>query len=274
MRRRQRTGGRLSVAARVIGAVLAEFQPTPARCAARRPRGRPRSSRSAAALAGTLAQTVTDSGLFYESHLRRVRGRHAHAGATGAGAAGALGDRRGAWQARSRRAAAGDGGSPRGRRRPSPCFRGRCAGRAGRRTRTPRRRCRPHAPRPPTDADASDGMPPRAPSPPLHAETLAPAADAARVQAAYRRGEAAPPAAIVALQVVQRAEEATPRACRRRGRLGRRRCRAIRRSDSSAGCNAGAPAARPAGDGSVPLERPGVAGRADDWSIQEDDAGP
>ncbi|SDZ68051.1 hook-length control protein FliK [Variovorax sp. YR266] len=61
---------RLSVAARVIGAVLADLQaqPGPVRGAAPllSSRGQPA---SAAALAGALAQTVSDSGLFYESHL-------------------------------------------------------------------------------------------------------------------------------------------------------------------------------------------------------------
>lgn len=61
---------RLSVAARVIGAVLADLQaqPGPVRGAApllasgQQPAG-------AAALAGALARTVSDSGLFYEAHL-------------------------------------------------------------------------------------------------------------------------------------------------------------------------------------------------------------
>ena len=61
---------RLSVAARVIGAVLADLQaqPGPVRGAApllasgQQPAG-------AAALAGALARTVADSGLFYEAHL-------------------------------------------------------------------------------------------------------------------------------------------------------------------------------------------------------------
>lgn len=60
----------LSVAARVIGAVLADLQaePGPVRgtvpllASAQQPA-------SAAALAGALARTVSDSGLFYESHL-------------------------------------------------------------------------------------------------------------------------------------------------------------------------------------------------------------
>ncbi|WP_426389938.1 flagellar hook-length control protein FliK [Variovorax sp. R-27] len=61
---------RLSVAARVIGAVLADLQaqPGPVRGAAPLLSSRGQSA-SAAALAGALAQTVSDSGLFYESHL-------------------------------------------------------------------------------------------------------------------------------------------------------------------------------------------------------------
>jgi hypothetical protein len=61
---------RLSVAARVIGAVLADLQaaPGPVRGAVPLmvPGQRPI---DAGALAGTLARTVSDSGLFYESHL-------------------------------------------------------------------------------------------------------------------------------------------------------------------------------------------------------------
>ncbi|MDR6522708.1 flagellar hook-length control protein FliK [Variovorax atrisoli] len=61
---------RLSVAARVIGAVLADLQaqPGPVRGAAPLLPARAQPV-NAAALAGTLAQTVSDSGLFYESHL-------------------------------------------------------------------------------------------------------------------------------------------------------------------------------------------------------------
>ena len=61
---------RLSVAARVIGAVLADLQaqPGPVRGAVPLMSSRAQPV-NAAALAGTLAQTVSDSGLFYESHL-------------------------------------------------------------------------------------------------------------------------------------------------------------------------------------------------------------
>lgn len=61
---------RLSVAARVIGAVLADLQaqPGPVRGAVPLLPARAQPV-NAAALAGTLAQTVSDSGLFYESHL-------------------------------------------------------------------------------------------------------------------------------------------------------------------------------------------------------------
>lgn len=61
---------RLSVAARVIGAVLADLQAQPGPVRGAVPLlasgGQPA---SAAALAGALARTVSDSGLFYESHL-------------------------------------------------------------------------------------------------------------------------------------------------------------------------------------------------------------
>lgn len=61
---------RLSVAARVIGAVLADLQaePGPVRGAAPLLASRQQPA-DAAALAGTLARTVSASGLFYESHL-------------------------------------------------------------------------------------------------------------------------------------------------------------------------------------------------------------
>lgn len=61
---------RLSVAARVIGAVLADLQaqPGPVRGAAPLVPTRGQAV-SAVQLAGVLAQTVSDSGLFYESHL-------------------------------------------------------------------------------------------------------------------------------------------------------------------------------------------------------------
>ncbi|MBT2326343.1 flagellar hook-length control protein FliK, partial [Variovorax paradoxus] len=62
-------GARLSVAARVIGALLAEFPDAgPLRGTA--PMWPSSQRPSGAALAGTLAQTVSASGLFYESHLR------------------------------------------------------------------------------------------------------------------------------------------------------------------------------------------------------------
>lgn len=64
---------RLSVAARVIGAVLADLQaqPGPVRGAAPLVPLVPSRAQPAnpAVLAGVLAQTVSDSGLFYESHL-------------------------------------------------------------------------------------------------------------------------------------------------------------------------------------------------------------
>lgn len=62
---------RLSVAARVIGAVLADLQAEPGPVRGEAPLLLPvaRQGTNTAALAGTLAQTVSDSGLFYESHL-------------------------------------------------------------------------------------------------------------------------------------------------------------------------------------------------------------
>lgn len=62
---------RLSVAARVIGAVLADLQAEPGPVRGEAPLLLPvaRQGVNAAALSGTLAQTVSDSGLFYESHL-------------------------------------------------------------------------------------------------------------------------------------------------------------------------------------------------------------
>ncbi|WP_341887403.1 flagellar hook-length control protein FliK [Variovorax sp. YR752] len=62
---------RLSVAARVIGAVLADLQAEPGPVRGEAPLLLPvaRQGANTAALAGTLAQTVSDSGLFYESHL-------------------------------------------------------------------------------------------------------------------------------------------------------------------------------------------------------------
>lgn len=62
---------RLSLAARVIGAVLADLQGAPGPVRGEAPLLLPvaRQGTNTAALAGTLAQTVADSGLFYESHL-------------------------------------------------------------------------------------------------------------------------------------------------------------------------------------------------------------
>ncbi|WP_369632746.1 MULTISPECIES: flagellar hook-length control protein FliK [unclassified Variovorax] len=62
---------RLSLAARVIGAVLADLQAAPGPVRGEVPLLLPvaRQGTNTAALAGTLAQTVADSGLFYESHL-------------------------------------------------------------------------------------------------------------------------------------------------------------------------------------------------------------
>jgi hypothetical protein len=60
---------RLSVAARVIGAVLADLQAEPGPVRGAAPLWPSRQPANAPALAGTLAQTVSGSGLFYESHL-------------------------------------------------------------------------------------------------------------------------------------------------------------------------------------------------------------
>ncbi|SCX56177.1 flagellar hook-length control protein FliK [Variovorax sp. EL159] len=59
----------LSVAARVIGAVLADLQAEPGPVRGAAPLWPSRQPASASVLAGALAQTVSDSGLFYESHL-------------------------------------------------------------------------------------------------------------------------------------------------------------------------------------------------------------
>jgi hypothetical protein len=59
----------LSLAARVIGAVLADLQAEPGPVRGAAPLSAARQPASAQALAGTLAQTVSNSGLFYESHL-------------------------------------------------------------------------------------------------------------------------------------------------------------------------------------------------------------
>jgi hypothetical protein len=60
---------RLSVAARVIGAVLADLQAEPGPVRGAAPLWPSRQPANAPALAGALAQTVSDSGMFYESHL-------------------------------------------------------------------------------------------------------------------------------------------------------------------------------------------------------------
>jgi hypothetical protein len=61
---------RLSVAARVIGAVLADLQAQPGPVRGTAPLlASGQQPASAAALAGALARTVSDSGLFYEAHL-------------------------------------------------------------------------------------------------------------------------------------------------------------------------------------------------------------
>ncbi|MGJ7527653.1 flagellar hook-length control protein FliK [Variovorax sp. GB1P17] len=59
----------LSIAARVIGAVLADLQAEPGPVRGAAPLWPSRQPASAPALAGALAQTVSGSGLFYESHL-------------------------------------------------------------------------------------------------------------------------------------------------------------------------------------------------------------
>jgi Flagellar hook-length control protein FliK len=59
----------LSLAARVIGAVLADLQAEPGPVRGAAPLSAGRQPASAQALASTLAQTVSNSGLFYESHL-------------------------------------------------------------------------------------------------------------------------------------------------------------------------------------------------------------
>lgn len=60
---------RLSVAARVIGAVLADLQAEPGPVRGAAPLWPSRQAANAPAMAGTLAQAVSDSGMFYESHL-------------------------------------------------------------------------------------------------------------------------------------------------------------------------------------------------------------
>lgn len=63
------SGIQLSIAARVIGAVLADLGADPGPVQGAAPVWPTREAASSAALANTLAQTVSDSGLFYESHL-------------------------------------------------------------------------------------------------------------------------------------------------------------------------------------------------------------
>jgi flagellar hook-length control protein FliK len=187
------TAARLSVAARVIGALLAEFPDAgPLRGAS--PMWPSSQQPSAAALAGTLAQTVSASGLFYESHLREF-------------AAGTRTLAQLAQEPQARWAPVRSAGLEAAAQPPATA--------TAIAAETPKPMLPavgvPGAPRSPAEAGASEGaLPPRAPALQAHAETLAPATDAARVQAAYRRGEAAPPAAPEA-PPVPRAEEATPR---------------------------------------------------------------
>jgi hypothetical protein len=65
----QSQGARLSVAARVISAVLADLQAEPGPVKGTAPAWPSPQTASSAVLAGSLQQTVADSGLFYESHL-------------------------------------------------------------------------------------------------------------------------------------------------------------------------------------------------------------
>jgi flagellar hook-length control protein FliK len=203
---------RLSVAARVIGALLAEFPDAgPLRGAS--PMWPSAQQPSAVALAGTLAQTVSASGLFYESHLREFaagtrtlaqlaqepQARWAPARSTGLEAAAQPLATAAAIAAETLKPVPPAATVPGAAAVPHPDD--------GASTLP-----QPGAPRSSAEAGASDGaLPSRAPALQAHAETLAPATDAARVQAAYRRGEAAPPAAPEAPGVVPRAEEATLR---------------------------------------------------------------
>lgn len=200
------SAARLSVAARVIGALLAEFPDAgPLRGAS--PMWPSSQQPSAAVLAGTLAQTVNASGLFYESHLREFaagtrtlaqlaqepQARWAPASSAGPGAAAQAAGASAVAIAAETLKPVLPAALPGAAAVPGPD--------EGASTLPP-----PGAPRPSAEAGASDGwLLPRAPAPQIHAETSAPT-DAARVQAAYRRGEAAPEAA-----PVQRAEEAASR---------------------------------------------------------------
>jgi hypothetical protein len=189
------SAARLSVAARVIGALLAEFPDAgPLRGAS--PMWPSSQQPSPAALAGTLAQTVSASGLFYESHLREF-------------AAGTRTLAQLAQEPQARWAPARSAG-PEAAAQP-------VAASATVAAEAPKAVLPVPMPHPDDGAStlpqggAGDGLlPPRAPAPALAAETSVPAADAARVQAAYRSGEAAPSAAPEA-PPVQRAEEASPR---------------------------------------------------------------
>ncbi|MBT2300481.1 flagellar hook-length control protein FliK [Variovorax paradoxus] len=198
------SAARLSVAARVIGALLAEFPDAgPLRGAS--PMWPSSQQPSPAALAGTLAQTVSASGLFYESHLREF--------AAGTRTLAQLAQEPQARWAPARSA------SPEAAAQPVAAS----ATVAAEAPKAVLPGPMPHpddsastlpqaaAPRPPAEAGAGDGLlPPRAPAPALAAETSVPAADAARGLAAYRSGEAAPSAAPEA-PPAQRAEEASPR---------------------------------------------------------------
>lgn len=203
------SAARLSVAARVIGALLAEFPDAgPLRGAA--PMWPSAQQPSVAALAGTLAQTVSTSGLFYESHLRefaagtRTLAQLAHEPQARWAPARSAGPAAAAQRTAAAAAIAAETLKP---MPPAATVPGAAAVTGpddGASTLPP-----PGAPRPSAEAGASDGLLPRAPAPQIHAETT-PAADAARVQAAYRRGELAPSAAPEAAPML-RAEEAAPR---------------------------------------------------------------
>ncbi|CAN7243461.1 MULTISPECIES: flagellar hook-length control protein FliK [unclassified Variovorax] len=186
---------RLSVAARVIGALLAEFADAGPLRGASPMWPSSQQQPSAAALAGTLAQTVNASGLFYESHLREF----------------AVGTRTLAQLAQEPQARWAPVRSAGPETAAQPLATATAIAAETLKPVLPAAGA-PGASRSPAEAGASDGaLPPRAPAPQVHAETVAPAADAARVQAAYRRGEAAPSAAPPEAPPVPRAEEATLR---------------------------------------------------------------
>lgn len=204
------SAARLSVAARVIGALLAEFPDAgPLRGAS--PMWPSSQQPSAAALAGTLAQTVGTSGLFYESHLREFaegtrtlaqlaqepQARWAPARSAGPEAAAQPLATAAAIAAETLRPAPPAATVP-GAAVPHPDDGAPALPQPG-------------APRSSAEAGASDGLLlPRAPATQVHPEPSTPAADAARVQAAYRRGEAAPSAASEAAPLL-RTEEAASR---------------------------------------------------------------